>query len=313
MFHLNDRLLEKLIDGSAAPADVERIQRHAESCRACARRLEEWRDNYPEVDQHFPDLALEAPPSSTVTPSGMLLLPREDLSREGGFDSATGLWVGVVILALIVGYGANRLHLRTEGMDFTAQDLQLPPEPSASPAAGGPAPGPGAPSAAAGSDSARAPRPAARPSTTAPSAPAPPREPPPGRLAVSDRFRAITAAEGARRLGGRLRTLRGSEPDHIEVGPASAVPGAQRGLDVVRVVYRTASGGWILLDQQRIPVDSTGFRPIDDPTLESGQTAYGTSATGVSVATWLDDAGYRISVAVQAPVDSLRRLVQLVR
>jgi hypothetical protein len=99
----------------------------------------------------------------------------------------------------------------------------------------------------------------------------------------------------------------------VEIGPASAVPGAQRGLDVVRVVYRAPNGGRILVDQQLIPADSSGFRPIDDPALENGETAYGTSSTGVSVATWLDEEGYRISVVVQAPVDSLKRLVQRVQ
>ena len=141
----------------------------------------------------------------------------------------------------------------------------------------------------------------------------PSRTPEPKPLSVSPRFRAVGAREASLRLGGRLRMVAGLDPDHIEVGPASAVPGAQAGLDVVRVVYRTADGGRILVDQQLIPADSSGFRPIDDPALESGETAYGTSPTGVSVATWLDEEGYRISVVAQAPVDSLKRLVQRVQ
>jgi hypothetical protein len=109
-----------------------------------------------------------------------------------------------------------------------------------------------------------------------------------------------------------LRLLGELDPDHIEVGPASAVPGAQSGLDVIRIVYRAPDGRRILLDQQLIPADSSGFRPIEDPTLESGATAYGTSPGGVTVATWLDEAGYRISLALHAPLDSLKRLVPLV-
>jgi len=136
---------------------------------------------------------------------------------------------------------------------------------------------------------------------------------PPAPVPVSPSFRNVQATEASRRLGGALRLMRGLEPDHIEVGPAAAVPGAMSGLAVVRVVYRTPEGGRMLLDQQLIPADSAGFHPIDDPTLENGQTAFGTAPNGVSVATWVDEEGYRISLVAQAPVDSLKQLVQLVR
>lgn len=341
MFHLNDRLLEKLIDGSASGGEVTRIKRHAESCRACARRLEEWRDNYREVDEHFPDLAHEAGPAATVTPGGLVLLPTDDIQeRNWAPDLTTLLWVAAVILALVVGYGASRLRQPNEGMAIAPREGRAtPPAPqrrdgiaagaTAAPArdsspAVEPAPAPVAPAT-------RNPAPAA--ATTRNDPPASTRTPPrttlepteraattPGPTApssatipVSPRFRAVGSGEASLRLGGRLRLLNGLEPDHVEIGPASAVPGAQRGLDVVRVVYRAPDGGRILVDQQLIPADSSGFRPIDDPALENGETAYGTSSTGVSVATWLDEEGYRISVVVQAPVDSLKRLVQRVQ
>ena len=137
-------------------------------------------------------------------------------------------------------------------------------------------------------------------------------EPPPP-IPVSPSFRNVPATEATRRLGGALRLLQGIDADHIEVGPAAAVPGAQAGLTVVRVVYRTPDGGRMLLDQQLIPADSSGFRPIDDPTLEHGETAFGTAPNGVSVATWVDEGGYRISLVAQAPIDSLKRLVPLVQ
>jgi hypothetical protein len=131
---------------------------------------------------------------------------------------------------------------------------------------------------------------------------------------VSPQFRSIRLADAAQRLGGPVRVIPGLKVDHVEIGPASAVPGAQSGLDVVRVVYRTGdNAGRILLDQQLIPADSSGFRPIEDQTLESGETAFGTSDSGVSVATWLDEEGYRISLAMRAPLDSLKRLKGLVR
>jgi hypothetical protein len=72
-------------------------------------------------------------------------------------------------------------------------------------------------------------------------------------------------------------------------------------------------GGRLLLDQQMLPVDSDGLRSIDDPTLESGETAYGTGPDGVSVASWLDEDGYRLSLVARVPLDSLKRLMPLVQ
>lgn len=344
MFHLNDRLLEKLIDGSASGGEVTRIKRHAESCRACARRLEEWRDNYREVDEHFPDLAHEAGSAATVTPGGLVLLPTDDVQeRNWAPDITTLLWVAAVILALVVGYGASRLRQPNEGMAVASREGRgAPPAPQrrdgiAAGATTAPVPATvpsAAPPPASDAQAARnaSPRPdpvrvnppagarTAPNTSTRPSAPAPTPATTPNPAAtssasipVSPRFRAVGSGEASLRLGGRLRLLNGLEPDHVEIGPASAVPGAQRGLDVVRVVYRAPDGGRILVDQQLIPADSSGFRPIDDPALENGETAYGTSSTGVSVATWLDEEGYRISVVAQAPVDSLKRLVQRVQ
>lgn len=344
MFHLNDRLLEKLIDGSASGGEVTRIKRHAGSCRACARRLEEWRDNYREVDEHFPDLAHEVGTSATVTPGGLVLLPSDDIQeRNWAPDLTTLLWIGAVILALVVGYGASRLRQPNEGMAVAPRETRAtPPTPqrrdgiaagattapvvdtprTAAPAPVAVAPAARNPTAAPAGTRSNPPAtsrstPGATPRSTE-RAVAPANTPDPvatssASIPVSPRFRSVGSGEASLRLGGRLRLLTGLEPDHVEIGPASAVPGAQRGLDVVRVVYRAPNGGRILVDQQLIPADSSGFRPIDDPALENGETAYGTSSTGVSVATWLDEEGYRISVVVQAPVDSLRRLVQRVQ
>jgi hypothetical protein len=130
---------------------------------------------------------------------------------------------------------------------------------------------------------------------------------------VSTSFRRVTLFEASQKLGGKVRLIQGLTADHIELGPSSAVPGSQHGLDVVRVVYSAPNGGRILLDQQLIPADSSGFRPLDDPTLESGETAFGTAPNGVSVGTWLDNDGYKMSLVARASADSLRRLVPLVR
>src|SRR5690606_40747354 len=50
------------------------------------------------------------------------------------------------------------------------------------------------------------------------------RSPSSATIPVSPRFRAVGSGEASLRLGGRLRLLDGLEPDHVEIGPASAVP-----------------------------------------------------------------------------------------
>lgn len=312
MSHLNDRTLETLITGSASPADVQRIRRHVGGCRACARRLEEWRDNFTEVEQRFPELGTEAGPMATVTAEGLVLLPTHDGRRGLDLDLTTGLWIGALLMALLVGYGTFRLRATKDVVDLPP-GMTLPQiartEPESRPTAGLPT----IPPATKG-DSLRPKVPATRP-TNPPTPPKPVAKTtdPTAPLPVSSGFKSITAAAAARRLGGPIRLIQGLQPDHIEVAPASVVPGAQSKLDVIRVVYRASEGRRILLDQQLIPADSSGFRPIEDQTLESGQTAFGTSASGVSFATWLDDDGYRLSLAMRTPLDSLKRLLPRVR
>jgi len=304
MFHLNDDILQKLIAGSATPIDVQRIRRHVEECRACARRLEEWRDNFSEVEERFPELAIETGPAATVSSDGLVLLPTGDQRRRFELDLTTTLWIGVVFMAILVGYGAVRLSDRQD--DLPGVFLGPPV-----PAAAIPPPDTTRPADTATRQAAvppPAPQPISPPASPTASTTSPSARP----LPVSPSFRSIRLADAARQLGGRVRQLRGMEPDHVEIGPASAVFGAQANLDVVRVVYRAADGSRILLDQQLIPADTSGFRPLDDPTLESGETTFRTVA-GLSTATWLDEEGYRISLSARIPTDSLRKLVQLVR
>ncbi len=325
MFHLTDRLLAKLIDGSATSSDLQRIRRHIDECRACARRLEEWRDNFAEVDERFPELAVEAGPLATVTPGGLVMLPGSEPSKRVTPDLTTLLWIGAVLMALLVGYGASRLRQPSEGMRVATMDEArgIPRTPSPKPAS--------TPSATTSQPATAGPVPAAPPPRDAVTAPAADPQTRPsapvataprpsaaagqsaGPLTVSPHFREIGRAEAARRAGGPLRSIPGLKLDHIEVGPASAVPGAQHGIDVIRLVYRAADGSPLFLDQQRIPTDSDGLRSIDDPTLESGETAYGSAPNGVSVASWLDEEGYRLSIAARTPLDSLKKLVPLVQ
>ena len=320
MSHLEERILDRLVSGTATPNDVQRILHHVGDCRACARKLEEWRDNFAEVDERYPDLAIEMMPLATVTPGGLVLMPQEEEpKRRFEVELSTVLWIGAVILALVVGYGASRLRQSSEGM-IASSGLGDQAETGRTTAAAPRVPTVAAPATVLPHDTRSATNPP--PATTDP-APVPALRPPvptraavdttPSRLALSPKFKSLSRSEAVRRLGGPVRSLQGYSVDHLEVGSAAAVPGAQAGLDVIRVVYRTADGGRILLDQQLIPTDSSGFRPIDDPTLESGETAYGTSPSGVSVATWLDEEGYRMSLVAQLPLDSIKQLVPLVR
>lgn len=346
MFHLNERTLEQLVSGSAPVQDVERIRYHVRECRSCARRLEEWRDNYAEVDYAYPELAHDQS-ATTVTAGGMVVVPEPEGSgwKLPRLSVANALWVVALLMALVVGYGANRLRNAGEGFEAGTAARVRPPRPETGTGAGVPIPLasasdslvrvnpiPSEPGAAAAESPAaseepvvevsraettrdepvdRVPR--SEPATTIDTRADPPPPAVPQPAPASPSFRNVSAVEASRRLGGALRMLSGMDIDHIEVGPAAAVPGAQAGLAVVRVVYRTPDGRRMLLDQQLIPADSSGYRPVDDSALEHGAPAFGTAPNGVSVATWLDRDGYRISLVAQAPVDSLKRLIPLVQ
>ena len=310
MLHLTDRTLEKLISGSASPNEVQRIRRHITGCRPCARRLEEWRDNFPEVNERFPELGADVGPTATMSSDGLVIIGSSE-SRPGfELDLTTSLWIGAALMALLVGYGTYRLRQAKQDVSGVATLTQTPhSEPESRPESGPqvmPRVTPGGPLTPGRSTG----KPGA---PGAPSSGSPRQQSTPGAVSVSPHFSTIRMAEAAQRLGGPIRLIPGLDVDHVEVGPATAVPGAEPGLDVIRVVYRSPdNSGRILLDQQLIPADSSGFRPIHDQTLESGQTAFGSTASGLSVATWLDDDGYRISLSVRASVDSLKRLKDLV-
>lgn len=346
MFHLDDRVLEKLVTGSASGHEAARYSRHAAGCRQCGRMLEEWRDNFQEIDEIYPWLGESDGSVATVTPAGMMVTPGATGWKLPQIDPASALWLVALVMALLVGFGAHRMRKADAGLDL-AGAVRRPPPASAGSGAGAVAKPDTAVRNAPPPEAVKPPVTREKPRTVTP-APAPiraarsepateapraqptqspsrgeslpasevqtnrtPSAPPP--LPVSSNFRKVSLSEAAEKLGGQLRLLEGLQPDHVEIGPASAVPGAQPGLDVVRVVYRTGISGRILLDQQLIPADQSGFRPLDDPALEKGETAFGTAPNGVSVGTWLDNDGYRMSLVARASVDSLRRLVPLVR
>jgi hypothetical protein len=291
MFHLSGKILQSLLDGTAGVTDVQRIRLHIRECRACARRLEEWSDDHPAVARQFPDIERYDDSAVTLTAGGLVVMPTPHRSLPGWLQPRRLLWLGggLLIVGAIAGV-AWMFRPQHEVMTVTLPDSTLPPLRPPDPTTfEGNAPNP---VDSAGGD-------ATRPHLVEP-------------LPVSEGFRAITGREAADRLGGPIRLLDGVDPDHFESGPPGAAPAAQRGSPLVRVVYRAPDDGRVYLDQQLIRADSTGFRPIDDPALENGDTVY-RDVGGRRSATWLDDRGYLLTLSGPLSSAAIRELITRVR
>jgi hypothetical protein len=291
MFHLSSKILQSMIDGTIAAREVPRIKRHIRECRACAGRLEEWSDNHPEVARYFPHLDQNAESAVTLTAGGLVAIPTYGRGLPAWFKPRRLLWFGAGLL-MVGGVAALAWVLRPkhEVMTVTLPDSTLPPL------------SPPDPTTFEGN--------AANPGDSAGREAKPPQRVEP--LPVSEGFRAITGREAAERLGGPIRLLEGIDADHFESGPPEAAPAAQRGSPLVRVVYRAPDEGRVYLDQQLIRADSTGFRPIDDPALENGDTVYRDEG-GRRSATWLDDRGYLLTLSGPLPSAAIGELITRVR
>jgi anti-sigma factor RsiW len=381
-FHVSERTLDSLLRHRLSAAQLNRLKQHIYSCHACWRRVEEWRDNYHEVEAAIPPLEHTSVRVPSLPGSPVVLVPSNPGEFRASFDMSRLLWPAAVVLALAVGFGASRLSTSrsSEGMMPPPSETRLPPSAAPAPVSTPSAPvatpvaTPRATPVVPAHDSsvtakpndaqsqiaaARQPttHPAPRAPVTAQRAPAPSphavaptvrdtvskrtpqrtpaiqpsappaRQPTPassrpftestdsdaGSAARVTTFSRIGFDAAVRRLGGSIRLLEGLDVDHIEVGPGDSVPGAQRGADIVRVIYRARNGNRILLDQQRIPADASGWRHVNDPYLENGDTLVGTSPNGVSVATWVDPKAYWISLVGQMSQDSLKRMLRRVR
>jgi hypothetical protein len=317
MTHIDERTLERLLNHKMSTGDIDVVLSHAAECRNCGHRLEEWRDHFEEIATLIPETA-EQNGGQMVLPSAFVLVP-DNPSPRTRFELTNLLWVAAVALALIVGYSASRLQHRSSDGLGTSSMAGLEPlgESPQDPSAPNDSSRPVTELPAATVDSAhpveQRPAPVPIRADTTPAAPASLGASRPRETSVSmPGFRRSALGEASQHLGGGIRFLSNLTPDHVEIGPGSAVPGAQGQLDVVRVVYLSRDGSRILLDQQRIPIDESGFRPINDAALENGDTLIGSSAQGVSVATWVDDDGYRMSLAIKGSPDSLRRMVRRV-
>ena len=300
MAHVDEHALEAVIHHRLSSKELGRIKKHVQGCRTCARRLEELRDRFTEVESVIPTTE-----RSRVAPErDIVLMPSDPESTEPTgpwLDYTTLLWAAAIVLAVALGFVASRGH-ETE----TEAGVIPPPQSAFQDTGSVPAPGmapvgPAAQPVPIEPPPQRVPR--ARPTSRAPASIKTP--PPPAPIAgTMPSFEPISLEEAARRLEGPVRQVQGLAADHVEMGPANSVPGARPGRDLIRVVYRVGDDRLLLLDQQRDPQHQPE-RTTD--------TLLSTAPTGVSVAQWWDADGYWITLAGQVDQDSLRRLVQAIR
>lgn len=115
-------------------------------------------------------------------------------------------------------------------------------------------------------------------------------------------FQRVTLGEAISRLSGTVRLIQGLNPEAVEVAQGSALPGADPGKAVVRVVYN-APEGRLIMDQQRL-----GRGARSEPNI-----AISTAPNGVSVAQWVDRGGFWISLAGRADQQTLLAIANRIR
>ena len=120
--------------------------------------------------------------------------------------------------------------------------------------------------------------------------------------ALSPQFQRVTLGEAISRLSGTVRLIEGLNPETVEIAQGTALPGADPGKAVVRVVYN-APEGRLILDQQR--VSRGGAR---EPSI-----AISTAPNGVSVAQWVDRGGFWISLAGRADQQTLLMIANRIK
>ena len=132
-----------------------------------------------------------------------------------------------------------------------------------------------------------------------------PADPSPSSAALSPlptQFQRVTLGEAITRLAGTVRLIQGLNPEAVEIAQGSALPGADPGKAVVRVVYN-APEGRLIMDQQRLSRGG-GSEP---------NIAISTAPNGVSVAQWVDRGGFWISLAGRADQQTLLAIANRIR
>jgi len=126
----------------------------------------------------------------------------------------------------------------------------------------------------------------------------------------------VTPMEGAVRiLGGSIRLVDGMTPIRVQVAPGRMVPGADPGLEIVRVVYNDPPGRELWLDQQR-PSEPGGDAEVHGQratTLLPGDTLIAAGPAGSRKLRWVHQTGFRLGLTGFLPADSLRALARRVQ
>jgi hypothetical protein len=311
MDHLNEEILQSLLENRMSRVAQAQVRHHVRTCFRCEQKLREWRESFDSLSEE-PPASRPAGQSHPVGSEPTVLVPAKPiiLSKHSRRVVRTMLAVGVALVAVLIfeTFRQGRLPGGVEGapaasalIERSEAALQEGIDPSS----------PGRDdtpvvvdsTANAGQDQGAPPDPTAAAPSVAGEAVVP--APTPARpLGVSaPGFSVITVREAIEQKGGPLQLIRGLLPDHIEVADASAVPGALPGSKVLRVVYREPNGRVLLLDQQRIsPEYRSGL--ATDILIDSGPG-------GNSIALWVSGET-RLTLSGRMDPETLRVFVNRV-
>jgi hypothetical protein len=314
MQHVDQATLDAVLNHQLSDAQLAKIKEHVRGCRMCARRLEEYRDLFSEVEVIIPTAERNRVSKPGVgrtwrdvlTPRLDDALPSSDRMLKIGMAAVTVLVLGVVVFLMRSPSRSVAPIVLAPHPQVTAPTASAP-QPTSQVTQPAPAP------TRAVNPAPTAPAAAAPVRTTAETPPLPRRQKPvtdpPQRAAVATPvapdnshtplFHRVESTEAIGALGGSMRLIDGVTPDHFEMAPGTVVPGAAETLPVIRVVYRLY-GGTILLDQQR------------NPEQASRDSASGTAPEGVSVLRW-SSGDFWLTLAGRVPADSLELLARRVK
>ena len=292
MDHITEETLKSLLENRMSRVAQAQVRHHISTCFRCEEKVREWRASIDALSD--PSEKARTPYPKTEAAEPTILVPAHPviLSKHSRWAVRTVLAVvAVIAVALVVetvrqdrqqesseGVQAGSLIQRSQaalqaGMDSTlavrGSALPVPPTDSGTsqePIAAAPAPA--------------KPTDLARPDSSNPSPLAPVVAPEPTAPSVTGPgFSRLTVSEAIERTGGPVLLIRGLLPDHLEVAPAGAVPGALPGSEVLRVVFREPGGRILLLDQQKIP-EAYRSGLAADTLIDSGRD-------GSSLAIWV--------------------------